>query len=83
MSMIKVWIWRNLKAFDQGCNTLLYPILNPLFKTNLFGSEDELISSVLGKLIKKKNRLALFICNLLSRIDNRHCEKSIEIDESI
>ena len=57
-----------LIAIDQG--------LNALFA----GDPDETLSSRCGKRVHN-NRFCRWVCNLLHRVDKRHCERSIEADE--
>lgn len=68
MTLLKAYLWNLLVAVDQLLNTLA------------FGDPDETLSSRLGK-ASGRCVLCRAICRLLSRIDARHCEKSIELDE--
>lgn len=68
MNMLKAYLWNLLIAVDQLLNTLA------------FGDPDETLSSRLGK-ASGRCALCRAICRLLNRIDARHCEKSIELDE--
>lgn len=68
MTLLKAYLWNLLIAVDQLLNTLI------------FGDPDETLSSRLGK-VSGRCALCRAICQLLSRIDARHCEKSIEPDE--
>ena len=45
------------------------------------GHEDETLSSRAGKAAREGKRWACVFCRLLDRIDQHHCEKSIEADE--
>jgi len=67
-TMFKKYIWNILISIDQFVNTLFG------------GDPDETLSSRMGK-NKTNCRVCYFICKLLSLIDKRHCEKSIELDE--
>ena len=62
------YLFRILLAIDQ--------LLNVIFWN---GSQDETISSHIGRKIKnnKANFLEKFICLILSKFDYKHCEKSI------
>lgn len=42
------------------------------------GSEDETISSRAGKARREGRRWGCMLCRLLDRLDESHCEKSIE-----
>lgn len=69
---IKRYLWNLLIAVDQLINTLAG------------GDPDETISSRIGKIVALQNgkRTGLYyFCKMLSLIDHRHCEKSIEHDE--
>jgi len=68
MRYIKRYIWNLLISIDQFANTLLG------------GDPDETLSSRLGK-YQHRCPVCRFICRLLSKIDYRHCQKSIEDDE--
>lgn len=68
MNLLKAYLWNLFVAVDQLLNTLA------------FGDPDETISSRLGK-ASGRCALCRALCRLLSRIDARHCEKSIEPDE--
>ena len=57
-----------LIAVDQG--------LNALFA----GDPDETLSSRCGKRVET-NRFCRWLCRMLHRIDDRHCDRSIEWDE--
>lgn len=54
--------------------------VDQLLNTLALGDPDETLSSRLGK-ASSRCALCRAICRLLSRIDARHCEKSIEADE--
>ena len=59
-------------AFDCQVNALLG------------GDPQETISSRLGKIVRRQNgafTVPYVICKLLSLLDHRHCEKSINPDE--
>lgn len=64
--MVRRYLLNVLIAIDQGINALLG------------GDPDETLSSRMGK---HKRGPARWLCKLLSLIDGRHCEKSIEADE--
>lgn len=68
MKWLGAYLCNLLVAVDQFLNTLA------------FGDPDETLSS---RLMKLSSRCALCraICRFLNRIDARHCEKSIELDE--
>lgn len=68
MKWLGAYLWNLLIAVDQLLNTLA------------FGDPDETLSSRLGK-ASGRCALCRAICRLLNRIDARHCEKSIELDE--
>lgn len=67
--MIKRYVFNILISVDQLVNTILG------------GDPDETISSRLGKAKKKGNPIAIAICKVLSKFDNKHCIDSIEADE--
>lgn len=62
------YIWNVLIAIDQLANTILG------------GDPDETISSRAGKR-QEEQTWAKCLCWLLDKIDKKHCQKSIEIDE--
>lgn len=64
--MLVKYFWNILIAIDQLANTLIG------------GDPDETISSRCGKRTFKP---CIWLCKLLHRVDNSHCEKSIELDE--
>lgn len=68
MKWLGAYLWNLLIAVDQLLNTMA------------FGDPDETLSSRLGK-ASGRCALCRAICRLLNRIDARHCEKSIELDE--
>jgi hypothetical protein len=70
-----------LIGIDQDVNALLYPVLNPLFKTDRFGYPDETLSSVFGKELRDGNHRVKSMCRFLHFFDKGHCENSIEDDE--
>ncbi len=83
----KAYWLRLLIAFDQFFNVLLSPLLNRFLPANhkeamrpLFGFEDETLSSVFGKNARYV-KWCYWMCQVLSRFDSNHCEKSIERDE--
>lgn len=63
------YLRRVFVAFDQLLNALL------------FGSEDETISSRIGKDARRGRKFACILCRVLDWIDRDHCEKAIERDE--
>ena len=63
------YLRRVFVAFDQLLNALL------------FGSEDETISSRIGKDARRGRKFACILCRVLHWIDPHHCEKAIERDE--
>lgn len=75
---VLVWI-------DQGINTLGGPPLNWFYDTTLFGDEDEVVSSVLGKLTahNKARRFRKSVDWFFRTFFNQqnHCWESIEWDE--
>ncbi|WP_097135517.1 MULTISPECIES: hypothetical protein [unclassified Pseudomonas] len=62
--------WRLAIAHDQLVNAALG------------GHEDETISSRAGKAARAGRRWGCVLCRFLDRLDSRHCERSIELDES-
>ncbi len=68
MKKVKMYIWNILIAIDQFLNALL------------FGDPDETLSSRLGK-YQHRCKICKIICKFLSKIDYKHCQKSIEEDE--
>ena len=68
MRKVKMYFWNILIAIDQFANTILG------------GDPDETLSSRLGK-YQHRCSICRLICKLLSKIDYRHCQKSIESDE--
>lgn len=66
--MLRAYLWNLFVAVDQLLNTLA------------LGDPDETLSSRMGK-ASVRCKLCRAICRLLSRIDARHCEESIEPDE--
>ncbi|WP_204856411.1 MULTISPECIES: hypothetical protein [unclassified Pseudomonas] len=62
--------WKLAIAYDQLANTALG------------GHEDETISSRAGKAARADRRWGWVLCRFLDRLDSRHCERSIELDES-
>ena len=67
---MKQYIINLLISIDQFVNTVFA------------GNPDETISSRLGKKVRRGNRSwPYYVCKLLSIVDHRHCEKSIEDDE--
>ena len=80
---MKGYFWGIAKWATQTLNVFLWPIFNSVFKTKLFGDEDEYTSSVLGKLEEQGNKRACKFCKFLSWVlrDENHCIKSIELDE--
>lgn len=83
---MKRWIWNQLIWIDQGANVTLSPLLNWAYSTDLFGSPDESISSVTGKLSKqgKAKRTESVINWIAVKLVNEenHCQISIEADET-
>ena len=76
---------RVLLWLDQGLNVWLGPLFNWLYKTNKFGDEDEVVSSVLGKLKadgkaeRFRNAVDWVFLHLTGEKD--HCINNIEMDE--
>lgn len=66
---MKRYAWNLLIALDQLANTVLG------------GYPDETISSRAGKAARAGKRWGCVLCQILDRIDKRHCEKNIEVDE--
>lgn len=68
---MKRYLWNILIAVDQLGNAFLN------------GSPDETISSRLGKkkIMNKEKWYHRFISKILNRIDKRHVEEAIELDE--
>lgn len=77
---IATYLWNILIWIDQGANTILWPILNPIFGGG-FGNPDETLSSRFGKNVPK-NKNAYYMCRFLHLFDKNHCKKSIEEDEA-
>ena len=65
---IKRYFWNILISIDQFVNTLFA------------GDPDETLSSRMGK-HENDCTICYWICRLLSLVDHRHCQKSIEADE--
>lgn len=65
---MKRYLWNILIGVDQLANTFVG------------GDPDETLSSRCGKRVHN-NRFCRWVCNLLHRVDKRHCERSIEADE--
>lgn len=80
---INEYFYRIALSIDQLGNVACAPLLNEIMikrKVDLFGDEDETISSVLGKNYKNNN-LTWFgniIRLILDKIEKDHCIKSIE-----
>lgn len=82
----KTWLWRVLVSLDQLANALFAPLLNAALVgrgvEGPFGHEDETLSSVLGKLhyagVLDKMPVIRAVYRTLNRIENKHCERSIE-----
>ena len=72
LDSVKAYFWRILISIDQLVNTILG------------GNEDETLSSRMGKLIEQDRcPFCYWICtHILHRIDQNHCQKSIERDEN-
>ena len=81
----KAFGWRVLLWLDQGLNVWFGPTWNRLYKTDLFGDEDEVVSSVLGKLQASgqdtRFRRAVDWVFLRLAGQHDHCKNSIEADE--
>lgn len=75
---------RIAKSLDQLGNVIGGPLLNTTLikqcSKDRFGSEDETISSVLGKnkLSGCLTNAGMALSNILDRLDKNHVEKSIE-----
>jgi hypothetical protein len=67
MAQLKKYIWNLLISIDQLVNALLG------------GDPDETVSSRCGK--RTNCRFCKWLCDLLHKLDYRHCEESIEQDE--
>ena len=81
---MKKYFWNILISIDQFFNVLLSPIFNLFTIDNNFGAPDETISSVMGKNIRENRcKFCHIICYFLNKIDENHCKKSIEEDESV
>lgn len=83
--MLKIWMVNIITWIDQGGNVILAPVLNPIYNTKRWGSEDETISSVVGKLSKfdgKAKRSEQFINWLFWCLtgEKYHCRNKIEIN---
>lgn len=77
------YFWNILIWIDQGVNVILAPLLNILFAVadnSKFGDPDETLSSVLGK-NAPSCKACKFMCKFLAMLDEKHCKKSIEMDE--
>jgi len=76
---------RWLRHVDQGLNVYFGWYWNWYYSVTYFGFEDELVSSVLGKMIKQnydtgfRRGVDWFFLKILNQQD--HCIKSIENDE--
>lgn len=68
---LKRWFWNILISIDQMANTFLW------------GDPDETLSSRMGKMVKKgtAGKVEKTLCEVLDKIDDNHCEESIEHDE--
>lgn len=77
------WLWKILISLDQLANTMAGPLLNWLVHpAYLFGFPDETLSSVFGKNVRVgRCRGCRWLCLLLNRLERKHCEKAIEVDE--
>jgi len=62
------YFWNLMIMLDQALNTILG------------GDPDETLSSRMGKRVDTCI-LCRFLCNILNKIDKRHCKNSIETDE--
>lgn len=65
---MKRYFWNLLISVDQMLNALLA------------GDPDETLSSRMGKRVATC-AVCKTLCDFLDRIDYRHCQKSIELDE--
>lgn len=87
MSQPKPYSWRILLWLDQGLNVWGSPIFNRIYKTDKFGDEDEVISSVLGKMQKagRDTRFRKVVDFAFLKITGQkdHCLNNIEDDECI
>lgn len=71
---MKQRIWNILIGLDQFVQTIVYlGNYNP----------DITISDVIGRKIKAgtANKVELFVCKILRKLENQHCIKSYEEDE--
>ncbi|WP_419902144.1 hypothetical protein [Kiloniella sp.] len=66
---LKTYLWNILISIDQLANTLT------------FGDPDETISSRAAKARIKGKKWGCVLCWALDKIDEKHCAKSIELDE--
>lgn len=67
--MLARWFWNVLIAIDQFGNTLAG------------GDPDETISSRAAKAQAEGKRWGCILCSLLNRIQQDHCQRSLEPDE--
>lgn len=85
MSQPKPYSWRILLWLDQGLNVWGAPIFNRMYKTDKFGDEDEVVSSVLGKMQKagQNTRFRELVDWTFLKITGQkdHCLNNIEADE--
>lgn len=82
---MKRYFWNLALLLDQAANTIFGPLLNAALRPApgaRFGDPGEYLSSVFGKNVRTGACVGCHLmCRLLSRIDSRHCEKSIQDDE--
>jgi len=83
----KVWFYATAKEIDIFGNFIGAPLFNQvLIKEGgyKFGNRSETISSALGKNSKDSTLTiyGIFLCWLVDRMDENHCEKSIMEDVS-
>ena len=72
-----VTLMQKLKKYFRNILISIIQLVNTL----LGGDPDETLSSRLGKLERRGNKLAIFICKILDFFDDCHCQNAIEEDE--
>ena len=82
---MKTYLWNLIVSLDQTfLNVLLSPLWNKFTPLKNFGAPDETLSSAMGKNIEKGVCMPChLVCKILSRLELKHCTKSIEDDEGV
>lgn len=82
---LNIYLLNLATAKDQYWNAKYSPVLNLIYKTDLFGNEDETLSSVFGKMQKagKDTRTRKVIDWVFLKLAGQvnHCLNHIEADE--